>query len=153
MPQSLGLRQVVHSHLAWSLLLLQAVERAISELTRLERPLVKESEVAELTMGARSKEKVLEIIQTGTLRRNEMMADDEEQQIMQMVLFNPFKCMMNPPTPSFSALHAAQCDQPILAGVIQKTSILCVWDTHVVVKIVMAMQNATTTECLCTLEV
>ena len=63
----------------------QAVERAISELTRLQKPLVKESDVAELTMGARSKEKVLEIIQTGTLRRNEMLADDQEQQIIQMV--------------------------------------------------------------------
>ena len=76
--------QVVHSH--WLPLLLQAVERAIRELTGLEKPLVTEAEVAALTMGARSKEKVLEIIQTGTLRRNEMMADDEEQQIKQMVL-------------------------------------------------------------------
>lgn len=78
---------VVHSYLAWLLLLLQAVERAIRELTNLCKPLVTEAEVAALTMGARSKDKVLEIIQTGTLRRNEMMADDEEQQIKQMVLY------------------------------------------------------------------
>ena len=71
----------------------QAVERAITELTRLQKPLVKESEVAELSMGARSKEKVLEIILTGTLRRNEMMADDEELQIMQLVPFQLLKCM------------------------------------------------------------
>lgn len=78
--------QIVHSRLAWPSLLLQAVERAIRELTNLRKPLVTEAEVAALTMGARSKEKVLEIIQTGTLRRNKMMADDEEQQIKQMVL-------------------------------------------------------------------
>lgn len=82
-------RQVVCAQfLARTLLLLQAVERAIRELTCLRKPLVSESEVAALTMGARSKEKVLEIIQTGTLRRNEMMADDEEQQVMQLVLRN-----------------------------------------------------------------
>ncbi|KAL3149104.1 hypothetical protein ABBQ32_001946 [Trebouxia sp. C0010 RCD-2024] len=65
---------------------IKAVERAIRELTNLCKPLVTEAEVAALTMGARSKDKVLEIIQTGTLRRNEMMADDEEQQIKQMFL-------------------------------------------------------------------
>ncbi|KAL3133282.1 hypothetical protein ABBQ38_007162 [Trebouxia sp. C0009 RCD-2024] len=65
---------------------IKAVERAIRELTNLRKPLVTEAEVAALTMGARSKEKVLEIIQTGTLRRNKMMADDEEQQIKQMFL-------------------------------------------------------------------
>lgn len=72
------------------------MERAISELTRLQKPLVKESEVAELSMGARSKEKVLEIIQTGTLRRNEMMADDEELQVMQLVLFKLLKYIAQP---------------------------------------------------------
>lgn len=83
----------VHSHAKQPQVLLQAVERAITELTRLQKPLMKESEVAELSMGARSKEKVLEIIQTGTLRRNEMMADDEELQIMQLVLFYLLKHM------------------------------------------------------------
>ena len=74
-----------------AMVLLQAVERAITELTRLQKPLVNESEVAELSMGARSKEKVLEIIQTGTLRRNEMMADDEQLQVMQLVLLDLLK--------------------------------------------------------------
>lgn len=83
----------VHSHANQPPVLLQAVERAITELTRLQQPLVKESQVAELSMGARSKEKVLEIIQTGTLRRNEMMADDEELQVMQLVLFDLLKSM------------------------------------------------------------
>lgn len=64
---------------------MQAVERAISELTRLQKPLRTESDVTELSMGARSKEKVLEIMETGTLRRNEMLADDEEQQVIQLV--------------------------------------------------------------------
>ncbi len=63
----------------------QAVERAISELTRLQKPLRTESDVTELSMGARSKEKVLEIMETGTLRRNEMLADDEQQQVIQLV--------------------------------------------------------------------
>ena len=88
----LSLGKSVHKHVKQPLLL-QAVERAISELTRLQKPLVKESEVAELSIGARSKEKVLEIIQTGTLRRNEMMADDEELQVMQKVLFKLLQCM------------------------------------------------------------
>ena len=65
--------------------LLQAAERAISELTRLTKPLQTESDVAELTMGAKSKEKVLEIMQTGTLRSNVMLANDEQQQVIQLV--------------------------------------------------------------------
>ncbi|KAA6420117.1 MAG: DNA polymerase lambda [Trebouxia sp. A1-2] len=65
---------------------IKAVERAISELTRLQKPLRTESDVTELSMGARSKEKVLEIMETGTLRRNEMLADDEEQQVIQLFL-------------------------------------------------------------------
>lgn len=69
----------------------------MSELTQLQVPLVKESDVAGLTMGARSKEKVLEIIQTGTLRRNEMMADDQEQQTIQLVT-------------AFAAMHANTLD-------------------------------------------
>lgn len=36
-------------------------------------------------MGAKSKDKVIEILQTGTLRRNEAMADDEHQQVIQLV--------------------------------------------------------------------
>lgn len=69
-----------------SVVVLQAVERAISELTRLQKPLQKESDVAELTMGARSKEKVLEIMETGTLRSNEALANDEQQQVIQLVI-------------------------------------------------------------------
>ena len=63
----------------------QAVERAISELARLQRPLRAESDVTELSMGARSKEKVLEIMETGTLRQNEVLANDEQQQVIQLV--------------------------------------------------------------------
>ena len=63
----------------------QAVERAISELTRLQKPLQTESDVTELSMGARSKEKVLEIMETGTLRQNEVLAADEQQQVIQLV--------------------------------------------------------------------
>ena len=36
-------------------------------------------------MGARSKEKVLEILETGTLRRNAVLAMDEQQQVIQLV--------------------------------------------------------------------
>lgn len=86
----------VHRQVRWRLVLLQAVERAITELTRLQKPLVKESEVAELSMGIRSKEKVLEIIQTGTLRRNEMMADDEELKTMQLVPLQLLSCNLCP---------------------------------------------------------
>ena len=64
---------------------MQAVERAISELTRLQKPLQTESDVTELSMGARSKEKVLEIMETGTLRQNEVLAADEQQQVIQLV--------------------------------------------------------------------
>lgn len=64
---------------------LQAVERAISEIIGLTWPLRKDADVARLTMGAKSKDKVLEILQTGTLRRNEAMADDEHQQVIQLV--------------------------------------------------------------------
>ena len=64
---------------------MQAVERAISELARLQRPLRAESDVTELSMGARSKEKVLEIMETGTLRQNEVLANDEQQQVIQLV--------------------------------------------------------------------
>lgn len=96
-------------HLAWLLLLLQAVERAIRELTGLHKPLVTEDEVAALTMGARSKEKVLEIIQTGTLRRNEMMADDEEQQIKQMVMLCNH-CVHD--KPRFSIMCMLHSDNP-----------------------------------------
>ena len=64
---------------------MQAVERAISELTRLQKPLRTESDVTELSMGARSKEKVLEIMETGTLRQNEILAADEQQQVIQLV--------------------------------------------------------------------
>ena len=39
----------------------------------------------ELTMGAKSKDKVLEIMQTGTLRSIEMLAKDEQQQVIQLV--------------------------------------------------------------------
>ena len=69
-----------HTHTA-----MQAVERAISELTRLQKPLQTESDVAELSMGARSKEKVLEILETGTLRRNAVLAGDQQQQVIQLV--------------------------------------------------------------------
>ena len=64
---------------------LQAVERAISEIIGLTWPLRKGADVAQLTMGAKSKDKVLEILQTGTLRRNEAMADDDQQQVIQLV--------------------------------------------------------------------
>ena len=36
-------------------------------------------------MGAKSKDKVLEIMQTGTLRSIEMLAKDEQQQVIQLV--------------------------------------------------------------------
>ena len=45
-------------------------------------------------MGARSKEKVLEIIQTGTLRRNEMLADDLEQQTIQLVTLHLLQTLL-----------------------------------------------------------
>lgn len=64
---------------------LQAVERAISEIIGLTWPLRKDADVAQLTMGAKSKDKVLEILQTGTLRRNEAMAGDDQQQVIQLV--------------------------------------------------------------------
>ncbi len=78
-------KQCLHSTQCQTGLGVQAVERAISELTRLQKPLRTESDVTELSMGARSKEKVLEIMETGTLRRNEMLADDEQQQVIQLV--------------------------------------------------------------------
>ena len=65
----------------------QAAERAIGELTRLQKPLETEADVMELTMGAKSKDKVLEIMQTGTLRSIEMLAKDEQQQVIQLVSF------------------------------------------------------------------
>ncbi|KAL0035862.1 hypothetical protein WJX77_005685 [Trebouxia sp. C0004] len=65
---------------------IKAVERAISELTRIQKPLRTESDVTQLSMGARSKEKVLEIMETGTLRQNEVLAHDEQQQVIQLFL-------------------------------------------------------------------
>ena len=64
---------------------MQAAERAIGELTRLDKPLQTEEDVLELSMGAKSKDKVLEIMQTGTLRSIEMLAKDEQQQVIQLV--------------------------------------------------------------------
>ena len=64
---------------------MQAVERAISEINGLGWALKKDADIDRLTMGAKSKDKVLEILQTGTLRRNEALAVDEHQQVIQLV--------------------------------------------------------------------
>ncbi len=78
-------KQCLHSTQCQTGLGVQAVERAISELTRLQKPLRTDSDVTELSMGARSKEKVLEIMETGTLRQSEVLAADEQQQVIQLV--------------------------------------------------------------------
>ena len=88
---------------------LQAVERAISEIIGLTWPLKKDADVAQLTMGAKSKDKVLEILQTGTLRRNEAMADDDYQQVIQLVRSAPTPLAFLQLYPFLAALCSFTC--------------------------------------------
>ncbi len=64
---------------------LQAIDRAVLELSELTKPLTSAADVDGLGMGDKSKKKVKEIITTGGCRRNNYMANSERQSALQLV--------------------------------------------------------------------
>ena len=69
---------------------LQAIDRAVLLLSKVDQPLTSAAQVDNLRvdgleMGDKSKEKVKEIITTGAYRRNDYMANCERQSALQLV--------------------------------------------------------------------
>ena len=60
--------------------LLQAINRAIAELTWMKEPLRTAQDVDKLSLGAKTADKVKEILATGAYARNEVLDKDERQQ-------------------------------------------------------------------------
>ena len=64
---------------------LQAIERAIRTVTTHPEPLVSGAQCEALGIGVRSAEKLREIVETGTLRRNDILAQDAEHRLVSQV--------------------------------------------------------------------
>ena len=64
---------------------LQAIERTIHAVKGLDKPLVRAADAEELDIGGKSKDKLKEIIATGSFRRNQIQAQDGHRRTVQLV--------------------------------------------------------------------
>ncbi len=65
------------------------MERTIHAVKALEKPLARAADADELDIGGKSKDKLKEIIATGSFRRNQNQAQDEHRKTVQLVSFVP----------------------------------------------------------------
>ena len=61
------------------------MERTIHAVKALEKSLARPANVDELDVGSKSREKLKEIITTGSFRRNQSHAQDEHRKTVQLV--------------------------------------------------------------------
>eukprot|EP00878_Enallax_costatus_P015250 GHUV01015968.1.p1 GENE.GHUV01015968.1~~GHUV01015968.1.p1 ORF type:complete len:808 (+),score=308.86 GHUV01015968.1:556-2979(+) len=65
---------------------IKAANRAIHELEKTDRPLVITADVTSLGLGDKTTDKLLEILQTGKLRRNDEVAGSERHRVMALFM-------------------------------------------------------------------
>lgn len=65
---------------------IKATNRAILELERLQRPILGPQDIEQLAVGDKSKAKLQEILQTGRLRRNDVLESSELHKTLQLFM-------------------------------------------------------------------
>lgn len=70
----------------------QAIEHGISAVSVLGSPLRSAQQVDALNLGEKTSEKIKEILATGTYSRNEILANDAQQQVERLALLCSPQC-------------------------------------------------------------